>query len=105
MAFFFFSGAALGSSLGGSYFCINISFFFSTSNTIGLCMVDLSISASLNCLLSESTDKNDRILPVNSGQNGYRMIVETLIISKVVYKMVSSCDWSVMDQNLLSLRY
>ena len=68
-------------------------------------MVDLSICASLNCLFCESTDKNDRIFPVNSGQKGYSMMVETLIISKVVYKMVSSCDWSVMDQNLLSLRY
>ena len=84
---------------------MNISFFFSTSKTIGLCMVDLSISASLNRLFSESTDKNERIFPVNSGQYGYNIIEETLIISKVVYKMVSSCDWSVMDQNLLSLRY
>jgi hypothetical protein len=68
-------------------------------------MVDLSISASLNRLFSESTDKKERIFPVNSGQYGYNIMVETLIISKVVYKMVSSCDWSVMDQNLLSLRY
>lgn len=88
--FGFFFYYSLDSLVSGSYFYKNISFFFSTSNLIGRYMVFSVISAFSNPLYPSSTLRNDRIFPVSSGQNGYRMIVETLMISKVVYRMVSN---------------